>query len=128
MEYTHIIILVALIQYIIFIGKAGFSREKYGVSAPKTTGNDVWERIFRVQQNTMEQLIIFIPGMLLFHQYVSASWVLLPGVLFVIGRQVYSHLYVKNPASRGPGMILSFFSNIALVVGALVGILLQSMN
>ena len=122
MEYTFIIILIALLQYLFFVGRTGFSREKYGVKAPKTVGHDVWERIFRVQQNTMEQLIIFIPGRLLFSQYVGVVWALIPGLAFVIGRQIYSHLYVKDPASRGPGMIMSFFANIALVIGSLIGI------
>ena len=123
MEYTIIIILIALLQYIVFIGQVGFTRNKYKVNAPKTTGDDTWERIFRVQQNTLEQLIIFIPASLAFSYYVSNLWVLLPGVLFIIGRQIYSHLYVKDPTSRGPGMILSYFSNIALVVGSLIGII-----
>ncbi|MEE9345781.1 MAG: MAPEG family protein [Methylococcales bacterium] len=122
MEYSIVIILIALLQYIFFTGRTGFSRVKYGVQAPKTVGNETWERIFRVQQNTMEQLIIFIPGMLIFSMYVSQTWVLLPGILFVIGRQIYSHLYIKNPESRGPGMVLSFFSNIALVLGGLISL------
>jgi len=78
--------------------------------------------MFRVQQNTAEQLIIFIPGIIAFATYVSPVWVLLPGILFIIGRQLYSHLYQKNPSSRGPGFALSFFSNVALVVGTLIGI------
>ena len=122
MEYVIVVILIALLQYCWFVGKVGFNRGKYEVDAPKTVGNENWERLFRVQQNTMEQLILFVPGMLAFAWYVSPVWALLPGALFVIGRQVYSYLYTKDPASRGPGMVLSFFSNIALVVGALIGI------
>jgi glutathione S-transferase len=122
MEYAVIIISIALLQYIYFTGRAGFSRGKYEVKAPKTIGNETWEVMFRVQQNTMEQLMIFIPGMIGFSIYVSEVWVLLPGILFVVGRQVYSHLYIKNPDSRGPGMVLSFFSNIALVLATLIGI------
>jgi len=125
MEVTVLIILIALLQYIVFIGQVGFSRNKYGVSAPKTTGNETWERYFRVQQNTLEQLIIFVPAMIAFTQYVSATWVILPGILFIIGRQVYAFLYIKNPTSRGPGMVLSFFSNIALVLGSIIGVCIQ---
>ncbi len=125
MEYTIIIILVSLLQFIYFTGKTGFTRGKYSVEAPNITGNEDWECIHRVQQNTMEQLVIFIPSMVIFHQYVSDQWVLLPGILFIVGRQVYSHLYTKDPASRGPGVILSFFSNIALVVGSLIGIIVS---
>ncbi len=122
MEYAIIIILVALLQYMYFITMVGFSRGKYEVSAPSTNGNETWERKFRVQQNTVEQLIIFIPGMIAFATYVSPIWVLLPGVLFIIGRQLYCHLYQKDPSSRGPGFVLSFFSNVALVIGSLIGI------
>ena len=128
MEYTALVILVALLQFIYFTGRVGFLRGKYSVNAPKTVGNDDWEGLYRVQQNTMEQLVIFIPSMVTFNLYVSEQWVLLPGITFIVGRQVYSHLYIKDPASRGPGMILSFFSNIALVVGSLIGIGLKLMG
>jgi len=122
MEYSIAIILIALLQYIFFTGRTGFSRGKYDVQAPKTVGDETWERLFRIQQNTMEQLVIFIPGMIIFSMYVSKTWVLLPGVLFLIGRQIYSHLYFTNSEKRGPGMVLTFFSNIALVVGSLIGL------
>ena len=128
MEYTIIVILLALLQYISFIFRVGFTRVKYGVHAPKTTGDETWERIYRVQLNTMEQLVLFIPGMLAFSTYVSAQWVLLPGVLFIVGRQIYAHLYVKNPESRGLGMILSLFSNIALVLGSLIAIIISFLS
>jgi glutathione S-transferase len=122
MEYTIIIISIALLQYIFFTFRVGFSRGKFGVNAPKTVGDDTWERMYRVQQNTMEQLVIFIPGIIAFTLYVSEMWALLPGVLFIVGRQVYSQLYIKNPESRAPGMVLSFFSNIGMVLATLIGI------
>ena len=125
MEITIVIILLALLQFIYFTGKAGFTRVKHGVDAPNTTGNVTWECIYRVQQNTMEQLVIFIPAMLTFQFYVSQKWVMIPGVIFIVGRAIFSHLYTKDPKTRGPGMILSFFSNIALVVGSLIGIAIK---
>ncbi len=125
MNTVYLIILLALVQFIYFTGRTGFAREKLGVEAPRTTGNETWERIFRVQQNTMEQLVIFIPGMLAFAYFVSPRWALLPGVLYLAGRQLYSYLYVSNPKKRGPGMALSFLSNVALIFGAIIGILLR---
>jgi uncharacterized MAPEG superfamily protein len=124
MEYSIAIILIALLQFIFFTGRAGFSRG-VGIKAPKTVGNERWERIFRIQQNTMEQLVIFIPAMLIFSLYVSATWVLLPGILFIVGRHIYSRLYLESPENRGPGMVLSFFTNIALVIGGLMGVSLK---
>ena len=125
MESSIVLILIALLQYIFFTGRVGFSRGKYDIKAPKTVGNERWERIYRIQQNTMEQLVIFIPATLIFSTYVSASWVLLPGILFIVGRHLYSRLYLQSPDNRGPGMVLSFLSNIVLVLGSLIGVSLQ---
>ena len=125
MEYAFIIILLALLQYTYFSFSVGAVRAKYEVKAPKTAGDDIWERYFRVQQNTLEQLIVFVPAMLAFSHYVSSVWVLLPGITFLIGRQVYAHLYIKEPASRGLGFLLTFLANMALVFGSLIGIGMQ---
>ena len=125
MEYAAIVVLVVLVQYLYFTIRVGAARGKYGVDAPATSGHEVFERIFRVQQNTMEQLVVFIPAMLLFAVYASATWSVVPGLLFLVGRQLYAHEYVNNPKSRGPGMGLTLLANAALVVGALVGLVLK---
>lgn len=119
-----ILVLLALIQYMFFSLRVGLSREKFGVIAPKCVGNDTWERLFRVQQNTLEQLIIFIPGVFLFSYYVSNKWVLLPGCTFIVGRFVFYYLYTSNPKNRGFGFIPTFMSNSILVIGSLIGILI----
>lgn len=121
MDYVYLVILLALLQFIFFTFRTGAARGKYGVEAPKTQGNEIWERIYRVQQNSMEQLVIFIPGMLAFAHYVSPKWAVLLGVLYLLGRQIFSYLYITNPKKRGPGVALSLLSNMVLVVGALVG-------
>jgi len=123
MEYTALIILVALAQFLFFTFRVGAKRTKFGIEAPKTSGDETWERLFRVQQNTMEQLVIFIPSMIAFSMYVSATWVVVPGVVFIAGRQLYSHEYITNPGSRVPGMALSLVANAVLLIGALIGLL-----
>jgi uncharacterized membrane protein YecN with MAPEG domain len=122
MEYVIGIILIALLQYLYFTGRTGFGRVKYKVMAPSCKGDETWERMFRVQQNTMEQLVVFVPGMLAFAHLVSVTWALLPGVLFVLGRAIFARAYIAEPESRALGMILTMFSNVALVVGALIGL------
>jgi hypothetical protein len=69
--------------------------------------------------------VVFIPATVIFSLYVSATWVLLPGILFIVGRHIYSRLYLESPENRGPGMVLSFFTNIALVIGGLIGVSLK---
>jgi len=123
MEYSLIIILLALIQYMAFSLRTGISRPKYGVLPPKTTGNEIWERIYRVHQNTLEQIVVFIPSLLLFSYYVSARWAVLPGVAYLIARQIYSYRYIKDPASRG--FPPTFFINVVLILGSLIGIIIS---
>ncbi len=122
MEYTTLIIIFALFQYSIFTMKVGANRAKFEVTAPSTEGNEFWERLFRVQQNTLEQLIIFLPAIIIFSQHFSQNWVLLPGIVFIVGRQIYSIAYIKKPESRGLGMVLSFFSSIGMLIASLISI------
>jgi len=122
MESAVLIVLLALAQFTWFSVRVGISRGKYGVEAPKTTGNEIWERVYRVQQNTMEQLVLFIPAMLAFSVYLSARWALIPGLVFLVGRQLYSWEYISKPTSRTPGMALTLLANAVLLAGALVGV------
>jgi len=124
MEFTALIILIALVQYVYFSVRVGSARPKYHVDAPKTEGNETWERLFRVQMNTLEQLIVFVPGMMLFSSYVSDLWALIPGVLFIVGRQLYAMEYVKDPKTRVPGMAMTLFANAILLGGGLVGVVM----
>ena len=125
MEYTAILIMLALLQYIFFTARTGLSRGKDNVDAPACSGNDHFDRVFRIQQNTMEQLIVFIPGMLAFTYLTSAQWVLIPGIGFIIGRALYSRAYLNDPNTRAPGMVITKLCNITLVIGALIGAVLN---
>ncbi len=117
---THFIILLAVIQYFFFAIIVGRARETYGVAAPATTGHPEFERRFRVQQNTLEQLIIFIPAMLLFSAWVSAGWACVLGVVFLVGRWQYYRGYVADPASRGRGFMIGALAQMLLLLGALI--------
>ena len=124
MEFTALVIIVALVQYVYFSIRVGSLRPTYRIEAPKTEGDETWERLFRVQMNTLEQLIVFVPGMLLFSSYASSRWAWIPGVLFIIGRQLYAMEYVKDPKTRAPGMALTLLSNAVLLGGALIGVVI----
>ena len=126
MELATIIVMLALAEYIFFTARVGISRGKLGVEAPTCTGNEQFERMFRVQQNTLEQLIVFVPATYAFAYYVNNFWVVVPGAIFVIGRLLYSNGYISNPAGRAPGMIASMLANVVMVIGTL-GMLLWGM-
>ena len=119
MLYVDIVIALAAIQLLIFGMQVGAARGRYGVKAPATTGHDVFDRYFRVQQNSLESLVVFLPGLYLFSGHVSPFWAAGLGALYLIGRQLYAIAYVKNPASRGPGYGLSMFAVVVLLGGGL---------
>src|SRR5690606_25381261 len=78
-----IITLCALAIFIYTIIAVGFARTKYQIKAPATTGNVDFERIFRVQMNTQESLLLFLPALWLFSQYVSPLWGGIIGVVWL---------------------------------------------
>lgn len=125
MEYATLIVMLALIEYLWFTIQVGSKRVKGGVQAPAVTGDEAFERAFRVQQNTLEQLIIFVPATFTYAWYVSPLWVVLPGGLFLIGRFLYSVAYMKAPSSRGPGFGMGLVANLWLVVGTVASIVLD---
>ena len=122
MEKVALLVLLSLLQYVYFSAKVGANRGKHGVKAPAVTGNEVWERLFRIQQNTLEQLIIFIPAMYIFAAYLSTKWALIPGGMYLIGRQIYSMSYAKDPKTRTIGFSLTFLAQLILIFGGLFGV------
>jgi hypothetical protein len=121
MAYVDIVTALAVLQFVLFAMQVGGARGKYGVKAPATSGNEIFERYFRVQQNTLELLVVLIPGLYLFSHYFNPLWAAALGVVYLIGRQLYSASYVKDPAKRGPGYGMSFLPSLVLIVGGLIG-------
>lgn len=125
MAYVDIVTALALLQFVVFGFKVGGARGRYGVKAPAITGNEIFERYFRVQQNTLELLIAFVPGLYLFSRYWN-PWVAAGlGVIYLIGREVYAAGYVKEPAKRSAGFGMSFLPTAILILGGLAGAVRQ---
>lgn len=121
MPLVQIVLTLALVQFLFFCFAVGKARGTYKVAAPATTGNEMFERYFRVQMNTLELLVIFIPSTLISAQYFGAYVVAGLGVIYLIGRMIYFTNYVKDPKSRSMGYGLSALPVIVLLAGALVG-------
>jgi len=121
MAYVDIVTALAVLQFLVFGFKVGKARGSYGVKAPAVTGNEVFERHFRVQQNTLEQLIAFLPGLYLFSHYYSPRVAAGLGLVYLIGREMYAFTYVKDPAKREIGYALTLLPIAILILGGLFG-------
>jgi glutathione S-transferase len=121
MPYVDIVTALAVLQFIVFGFRVGAARGRYGVKAPAITGHEVFERLFRVQQNTLEQLIAFLPGLYLFARYWNPLVAAALGVIYLIGRELYAFTYVKDPSKREVGYGMTFLPMVILVVGGLIG-------
>ena len=121
MEYLAVVSALALLEYTVFGAAVGAARGRYGVSAPATSGHPEFERYFRVHQNTLEQLIVFLPSLWLFGYWVNPAIGALIGLLFVIGRVLYFRGYVRDPEKRSLGFLIGYLASAVLLLGGLIG-------
>ena len=120
-----VITVLTLIVYFVLTLNVGRARFKYDVKAPATTGDPNFERALRVQQNTLEQIIFFLPLLWIFSYYISATWGFILGMIWVVGRILYAWGYYQAAEKRGPGFGISFLASLGLLGGAIVGLVLS---
>lgn len=125
MAWVTLVTMLALTQYLFFSVKVGLVRQTYGVKAPATTGNEMFERYYRVQQNTMELLVMFVPSTFMFASYVSPAWAAILGVVFIVARALYYRAYVADPKTRGMSTWMTLFPIAVLIIGSIVGAVLR---
>ncbi len=123
MPWVDLVTLFAVLEFLGMVWLVGRARVKYSVRAPSTGGNEHFERWFRVQQNTLETLIMFLPALWIAAHYWSAGWMALIGMVYLIGRVIYLISYVRDPRTRTLGYVLSIAPVGVLVVFGLTGIL-----
>ena len=128
MDLIALIILLALIEYIVLVLRVGAARIKSGIKAPAVVGDEVFERHFRIQYNTLEQLILFVPGIWFFAQFVHVYWAAGLGAVYIVGRAIYAMLYIRDPETRAAGALLSAVPCWILVLGAFAGVAWRMMN
>ncbi len=120
MEYVAIVTALVLLVYMYMAFQVGAGRGKYNVEAPAVSGNPTWERLYRVQTNTVEQFVVFLPALWIFAYLGNPVWAAGIGSVFVIGRVIYMIGYVQDPARRAVGFLIGFLANVVLVIGVLV--------
>ncbi|ETX09718.1 membrane protein [Marinomonas ushuaiensis DSM 15871] len=125
MQYVELIIITSVLQFFFFAVMTGKARIKYGIKAPAISGHEGFERMYRVQMNTLEMLVMFIPAIFIASNYWSTSLVSSLGLVYLVGRFIYWLAYVKDPASRTVGFMLSMLPSLALIILSIVGIIMS---
>jgi glutathione S-transferase len=118
-HFTGLVSLLAILFYFFTSARVARARAKYKIAAPAITGNADFERVFRVQMNTLEWMPIFLPSLWLFAIYVSDRWAALVGLVWIVGRIVYMLGYEQATEKRSPGFFIQALACIVLVFGSM---------
>ncbi len=124
-SWPSLITALALLVYQVLAFNVGRARAKYKVPPPQMTGDPDFERVLRVQQNTLEQLVFFLPLLWLFSFYISPLWGAVVGTLWLVGRIIYAWGYYQAAEKRMIGFVISSTTGTVLLLGSLCGIILS---
>jgi len=123
--YTSFITLLTVLLMFALTFNVGRARGKYQIKAPAISGNELFERAYRIQLNTIENVLMFLPALWLYALYIGDKGAGDSGVIWLIARVWYAISYQKNPAKRGLGFVISILVIAGLWAGAAYGIFNQ---
>lgn len=116
---------LSLLTYMVLIMMVGRARQKYGVQPPLTSGNPAFERALRVQLNTVEQLVVYLPSLWLFSLTISPLVGAGLGGVWILGRILYAAGYYQAAEKRMVGFAITQLGTVSLLLGAIGGTILQ---
>src|SRR6201996_1129988 len=116
---TALVTCFAILTYALTSFQVGKARQTYGVKAPATTGNPDFERVFRVQMNTLEWMVVFLPSLWLFAIYISDPIAAVLGLVWIVGRMLYLTGYSQAANKRELGFMIQGGATALLWLGAL---------
>ena len=121
--WTGLVTMIAVFVYGWTGIRVARARIRFSVEAPATAGSPDFERVFRVQANTAEQLLQFLPSLWLFAIYHGDLWAAGIGAIWPVGRIIYAITYSRAAEKRGPGFGLTVLPTAILAIGAVIGIM-----
>ena len=116
---------VALMMATMFL--VGRARARFQIKAPAMSGHPDFERVVRVQMNTIEATLMFLPSLWLFALGLNTLWAGVLGLIWLFGRILFMVGYAKPADKRGLGFIIAFAANGVLLLGAFWGLLRQAL-
>jgi glutathione S-transferase len=123
--HTALVTLASVLFYVYLCAGVARARGQYSVAAPATTGHPVFERLYRIQMNTLEWMVVYLPCLWLFGFYVSDAGAGLLGLLWIFGRYLYKRGYEEAPERRHRGFMIQAAAASVLFLGALIDIFLR---
>ena len=124
-HFTALVTCLAVLFYFITSTRVARARVRYGIKVPAIAGNPDFERVFRVQMNTLEWMPMFLPALWLFAAYVSDIGAGVIGLVWIGGRVLYLTGYLQAANLRSRGFRIQAAATGVLWVGALIGIVLR---
>src|SRR3954449_5028955 len=118
-HFTALTTVLALMLYFYMSVRVSQARGKFGVKAPAIIGNADFERVFRVQMNTLEWLPIFLPSLWLFAIYVNDPIAAAIGIVWIAGRILYMTGYSQAANKRSTGFGIQAGATAILWAGGL---------
>src|SRR3954454_24285542 len=97
-HYTALVTCLAILFYFFTSIAVSKARVKFGIKVPATSGSPDFERVFRVQMNTLEWMPIFLPSLWLFAIYISDPGAAVLGLVWIGGGAPF-----LNGDGRGAG-------------------------
>jgi len=120
--YTAFITLLTVALLFAVTFNVGRARGKYRIQAPATTGHEMFERAYRIQLNTIENVLMFLPALWLYAMLIGDKGAGDSGMIWLVGRIWYAIAYQTNPAKQGYGFLISLLVIAGLWLGAAYGI------
>ena len=117
--------LVTLLAILLLFGTGvgvAVARGRFDIKAPATSGHPAFDRAFRVQMNTLENTVLFLPTLWLAAHYGFAGWAGIAGLVWIVGRIWYAAGYWREAGKRGPGFMVSMLSWVVTLVLAAIGV------
>jgi glutathione S-transferase len=123
--WVSLVSICALILSLVLTINVSRSRGKFGVKLPDICTAPEFERVVRVQQNTLEQMVLFLPALWIFATFVSSIAAAVIGAIWIVGRILYAWGYYQSADKRALGFAINSLATLVLLLGSLVGIGMQ---
>jgi glutathione S-transferase len=118
--------MIVVLFYFFIATRVPLARRKYNVQLPAINGHPDFERVFRVHQNTLEWMPIFLPSLWLCAIYLTDVGAAVLGVIWIVGRFIYYIGYAREVQRRLPGFFIQSSACLLLIVGAIAGMIIKA--